>query len=127
MNGSIVGDPFYQKSFGITCGGQPVKSALNRFVIGSLSALLTVIGLWACAQTAPQQTNASQPAVTQNPAPPSAVPLQPPSYPSANAGASGGQFEQPPTVPIGEFLPVSMQSGAGYYLLPQVPTNGAMG
>ncbi|MBV8773703.1 MAG: hypothetical protein JO166_15455 [Deltaproteobacteria bacterium] len=39
----------------------------------------------------------------------------------------GGHFEEPPVVGIGEFLPVSMQSGNGYYLGQQVPTNGAMG
>jgi len=38
-----------------------------------------------------------------------------------------GEFEQPPIVSIGEFLPVSAQSGPGYYLGQQVPTNGAMG
>ncbi len=43
------------------------------------------------------------------------------------SSGSAGQFEQPPTVGIGEFLPLGKQSGNGYYLGQQVPTNGAMG
>lgn len=104
-----------------------MKSSRNRFAIGGLSALLTAISLWGWAPTAAPQASASEPALTQNPASPLATPLQPPSYPSPSAGPSGGQFEHPPVVGIGEFLPVSMQSGSGYYLGPQVPTNGAMG
>src|SRR2546430_2731980 len=108
-------------------GLKPMKSASSsRFVIGSLSAMLTVISLWGCAQTSSAPANPTQAAVTQNPAPAPAAPLQPPSYPTSSGG-SGGQFEQPPVVNISEFLPVSNQSGPGYYLGQQVPTNGAMG
>jgi len=55
------------------------------------------------------------------------APIQPPSYPSTSPGASTSQFEQPSVVGISEFLPVSMQSGRGYSLGQQVPTNRAMG
>jgi hypothetical protein len=98
----------------------------GKLVIGSLSVLLAAISLLGCAQTTAPQPNPAQPAITQNPAPPAAG-FQPPSFPPPNNGVAGGQFEQPPVVGIGEFLPVSVQSGNGYYLGQQVPTNGAMG
>ena len=98
----------------------------GKLVIASLSVLLAAISLLGCAQTTAPQPNPTQPSITQNPAPPAAG-LQPPSYPPPNNGVAGGQFEQPPVVNISEFLPVSLQSGNGYYLGQQVPTNGAMG
>jgi hypothetical protein len=105
-----------------------VKSAISTgFVVKSLPALLSVIFLWGCAQTAPSPANPSQTAAGQNPAPAPAPPLQPQTTPQPRAGASAEQFEQPPVVNISEFLPVGMQSGPGYYLGQQVPTNGAMG
>ena len=97
-----------------------------KLVIRNLPVLVlaTLLG---CAQTNAPANPVQQPAV-QNPAP-SATPaaMQPPSYPSASNGATSGEFEQPPVVNISEFLPVNMQSGPGYYLGQQVPTNGAMG
>jgi hypothetical protein len=39
----------------------------------------------------------------------------------------GVDFQQPPISGIGEFLPVSRQSGNGYYLEPTGSNNGALG
>ena len=97
-----------------------------KLVIGNLSVLVlaTLLG---CAQTSAPPNPVQQPAV-QSPAPsPTPTAMQPPSYPSASNAVTSGEFEQPPVVNISEFLLVSMQSGNGYYLGQQVPTNGAMG
>jgi hypothetical protein len=92
------------------------------------SVLVLVVGIFlsGCAQTSPPTPSPTQQSAIQNPAP-SAQVLQPPTYPSSSNGGSVGQFEQPPVVNLSEFLPVNMQSGNGYYLGQQVPTNGAMG
>ena len=100
-----------------------MENVANELLRTSVAALVIAI-LSGCAQTAPTASPSPQ-SVIQNPPPVSST-IQPPSVPSPGQGASG-QFEQPPVVAIGEFLPVSMQSGNGYYLGQQVPTNGAMG
>jgi hypothetical protein len=92
----------------------------------SILVLVLGISLSGCAQSTQSTAPPIQQSAIQNPVPPPPA-LQPPSNPSAAPGASAGQFEQPPTVGIGEFMSVSKQSGNGYYLGPQVPTNGAMG
>jgi hypothetical protein len=98
------------------------KSNSERFVAVVSVLLFAVVSAWAQTDGAPgslgQQTQVANPA--SSPAPM----LQPP---SPGAGASAGQFQQPPVVGIGQFLPLSRQSGNGYYLAQQVPTNGAMG
>jgi hypothetical protein len=94
----------------------------EHFVAVVLVLLFAVVS--GCAQTTAVPGSPGQQTPVVNPAPSPALMLQPP---SPGAGASAGQFEQPPVVGIGEFLPVSMQSGNGYYLGQQVPTNGAMG
>ena len=50
------------------------------------------------------------------------VPMQAPSVANPN-----GQYEQPPIVNITDLLPASAVSGPGFFVQPQVPTNGAMG
>ena len=97
----------------------------RKFFAPSLAILLVAIALSGCAQTG-SPPNSQQTAVA-NPAPTPAPTLQPPNYPSPSPGASAGQFEQPPVVSINEFLPVSLQSGPGFQVGQQVPTNGAMG
>ena len=42
-------------------------------------------------------------------------------------GAAGGQYEEPPVVNVADLLPATPLSGQGYTVLPQAPTNGAMG
>ena len=42
-------------------------------------------------------------------------------------GAAGGQYEEPPVVNVADLLPTTPLSGQGYTVLPQAPTNGAMG
>src|SRR5689334_2024742 len=87
--------------------------------------VLLVATFLGCAQTSTPQPTAGQQTSVENPAPPPA--LQPPGLLSSGNSASSGGFEQPPVVNISEFLPVNTQSGPGYYLGQQVPTNGAMG
>ena len=107
-------------------GGSMRKVINSTFVIGCVSFVLVAILLSGCAQTtAPGPNPSQQPAGGS--ATPQAAPMQPPSYPPPSPGASASQFEQPPVVNISEFLPVALQSGNGYYLGQQVPTNGAMG
>jgi hypothetical protein len=93
----------------------------------SVAALGIAIFLLGCAQTAVPAASSSQQSGIQNPGSAASSALHPPSDPSPGPGASAGQFEQVPVVGIGEFLPLNMQSGNGYYLAQQVPTNGAMG
>jgi len=97
-----------------------------KFIIRSGSLLFVAIFLSGCAQTTVPAPNPSQQPAAASAAPQPA-PMQPPSYPSPSPGGSASQFEQPPVVGISEFLPVNLQSGNGYYLGQQVPTNGAMG
>lgn len=42
-------------------------------------------------------------------------------------GAVGGQYEEPPVVNVADLHPTTPLSGQGYTVLPQAPTNGAMG
>jgi hypothetical protein len=42
-------------------------------------------------------------------------------------GTAGGQYEEPPVVNVVDLLPATPLSGPGYTVLPQAPTNGAMG
>ncbi len=42
-------------------------------------------------------------------------------------GATGGQYEEPPIVNVADLRPTTPLSGPGYTVLPQAPTNGAMG
>jgi hypothetical protein len=97
-----------------------------KLITGSVSLLFVTISLSGCAQTTVPGPNPSQQPAGGSAAPQPA-PMQPPSYPSPSPAASASQFEEPPVVGISEFLPVNMQSGNGYYLGQQVPTNGAMG
>jgi hypothetical protein len=93
-----------------------------RFVAVVSVLLFAVVSGWAQITGAPGSPGPQN--QVANPASSSAPMLQPP---SPGAGASAGQFQQAPIVGIGEFLPLSKQSGNGYYLGQQVPTNGAMG
>jgi hypothetical protein len=45
----------------------------------------------------------------------------------AQVGATGGQYETPPTVNVADLIPATPLSGPGYTVQPQAPTNGAMG
>jgi hypothetical protein len=47
--------------------------------------------------------------------------------PAPAPGTPAGEFEQPPVVKINELLAANMQSGPGFQVGQQVPTNGAMG
>jgi hypothetical protein len=105
-----------------------IRSLGNELFRASAMALVVTASLssgWA--QTSAPQTNTTQRVGLGNPDPTPAPALQPPSYPPPGSGAGAEQFQQPPVVGIGEFLPLNVQSGNGYYLGQQVPTNGAMG
>ena len=87
-----------------------------------LSVLLTGLLLASCSQTSsPAPSQAAQAPAVQAPPPPmtSMQPTQP--------GAAGGQYEEPPVVNVVDLLPATPLSGPGYTVLPQAPTNGAMG
>ena len=87
-----------------------------------LSVLLTGLLLASCSQTSsPAPNQAAQAPAVQAPPPPmtSMQPTQP--------GAAGGQYEEPPVVNVVDLLPATPLSGPGYTVLPQAPTNGAMG
>jgi hypothetical protein len=103
------------------------RHVTSKLAIGSPLGLLVAISLLGCAQTMSPQSKPAQQSTIENAAPPPSAVLQPPNYPSPSPGAPAGQFEQPPVVSVSEFLPVSVQSGPGYNLGQQVPTNGAMG
>jgi hypothetical protein len=96
-----------------------------KYANGLLSLVLAGFMLPGCsqssapAQSAPPATPQTQ-AVQNQVAPP--PPVEPPS-----GEATSGQFEQPPIVNIGVLLPPGAQSGPGYQVGQQVPTNGAMG
>jgi hypothetical protein len=90
---------------------------------GFLSILLAGFLLAGCSQTA-------APGPTQAPQAPSAPAAPPPPMTSvqpSQPGAAGGQYEEPPVVNVGDLLPATPLSGSGYTVLPQAPTNGAMG
>ncbi|MGA8641262.1 hypothetical protein [Candidatus Binatus sp.] len=87
-----------------------------------MSVLLAGLLLVGCSQTSsPAPSQAAQAPAAQAPPPPmtSMQPSQP--------GAAGGQYEEPPVVNVADLLPATPLSGQGYTVLPQAPTNGAMG
>src|ERR1700730_15682570 len=88
---------------------------------GLLSVLLTGLLLASCSQTSSSPSQGAQAPAVQAPPPPmtSMQPGQP--------GAAGGQYEEPPVVNVADLLPTTPLSGQGYTVLPQAPTNGAMG
>jgi hypothetical protein len=100
--------------------------------IGLLCFLLAGFLIQGCSQSAAPVTNQIAQARNGTPAPrPSGgaesenlapQPIQPPS-----GLATNGQFEQAPNVDISELLSPIMQSGPGFQVGQQVPTNGAMG
>jgi hypothetical protein len=98
----------------------------SKLLIRGLLVTLAAIWVLGCAQNNGSQPNPSQPVTIPSGAASPPPPMQPSAYPTSSPGSSG-QFEQPPVVNIGEFLPMNVQSGSGYYLGTQVPTNGAMG
>jgi len=89
---------------------------------GLLSILLAGFLMAGCSQTAPPQSNQAAQAPSQQAAPPPMASMQP-----SQAGAVGGQYEEPPVVNVTDLLPRIALSGPGYTVQPQVPTNGAMG
>lgn len=105
----------------------------QKHLNGFLAILLAGFFLPGCSATSVPETNPSVQAQSGNPAlQPSGPPGQSgnpaPQMISPPSGvATAGQFEQPPVVNIGELLPPTMQSGPGYQVGQQVPTNGAMG
>jgi hypothetical protein len=105
-----------------------MPSTFSKLAVASLGLLLISVLLWSCAQTTPSQAPQAQ-AANANPAapPPPMVAVQPPSMPPPAPGTPAGEFEQPPVVNINELLAANMQSGPGFQVGQQVPTNGAMG
>src|SRR5258707_10770175 len=89
---------------------------------GLLSLLLAGLLMAGCSQTAPPQSNQAAQAPSQQAAPPPMASMQP-----SQAGAVGGQYEEPPVVNAADLLPAYALSGPGFSVQPQVPTNGAMG
>jgi hypothetical protein len=89
---------------------------------GLLSVLLTGFLLASCSQTSsPAPSQAAQAPAVQAPPPPMT------SFQPSQPGAAGGQYEEPPVVNVADLLPATPLSGPGYTVLPQAPTNGAMG
>jgi hypothetical protein len=99
-----------------------LNSRSTKRATSLLSVLLTALLLASCSQTSSSAPNqgAQAPAV-QAPPPPMAA-VQP-----SQLGAAGGQYEEPPIVNVVDLLPTTPLSGQGYTVLPQAPTNGAMG
>jgi hypothetical protein len=103
-----------------------------KYATGVLCILFAGFFLPSCSATSAPASNQIAQAQNGNPTPPpsgapqgeSVAPqlVQPPS-----GLATTGQFEQPPIVDIGQLLSPEMQSGPGYQVGQQVPTNGAMG
>src|SRR5260370_19542670 len=89
---------------------------------GLLSILLAGFLMAGCSQTAPPQSNQAAQAPSQQAAPPPMASMQ-----ASQAGAVGGQYEEPPVVNVTDLLPRIGLSGPGFTVQPQVPTNGAMG
>src|ERR1700722_881795 len=95
--------------------------SINR-ATGLMFVLLTGLLLASCSQTSsPASSQGAQAPPVKAPPPPmtSMQPSQP--------GAAGGQYEEPPVVNVADLLPTTPLSGQGYTVLPQAPTNGAMG
>jgi hypothetical protein len=88
--------------------------------MGFLSIMLAGFLLAGCSQTA-------APGPTQAPQAPAAPPPPMTSVQPSQPGAAGGQYEEPPVVNVADLLPATPLSGLGYTVLPQAPTNGAMG
>src|SRR5258708_19025380 len=88
---------------------------------GLLSVLLTGLLLASCSQTSSSPSQTAQAPAAQAP-PPQMAAVQP-----SQLGAAGGQYEEPPVVNVADLLPGTPLSGPGYTVLPQAPTNRAMG
>jgi hypothetical protein len=104
----------------------------TRCGIGLVCLLLTGFLLSGCSQSAAPETNQIAQVQSGNPAPPPSAGVQganpsPQLVQPPSGLATNGQFEQPPNVDISELLSPSMQSGPGFQVGQQVPTNGAMG
>jgi hypothetical protein len=92
-----------------------------------LSVLLTGFLLAGCSQSAAPESNRVQQAANETAAT-GAVPAPPmQSVAAPYTATADGQYEEPPIVNAADLLPASELSGPGYSVLPQVPTNGAMG
>jgi len=93
-----------------------------------LSVLVIGFLLAGCSQSAAPESNRVQQAANETPATgavSAAPPMQSVAAPYTPTG--NGQYEEPPVVNAADLLPASLLSGPGYSVLPQVPTNGAMG
>jgi hypothetical protein len=99
-----------------------LNSISTKRATSFLSVLLTGLLLASCSQTSsPAPSQAAQAPAAQA-APPPMTSMQP-----SQPGATGGQYEEPPVVNVADLLPTTPLSGPGYTVLPQAPTNGAMG
>ena len=100
--------------------------------IGLLCFFLAGFFLPGCSQPSAPGTNQIAQAQSGNPAPPPSAGVQganpaPQLVQPPSGLATTGQFEQPPIANISELLSPDMQSGPGFHVEQQVPTNGAMG
>jgi hypothetical protein len=94
----------------------------KKCAIGVLSVVLAGLFLPGCSQTSAHGASQAAQAPSQQATPPPMASVQP-----SQAGAVGGQYEEPPVVNAADLLSPSELSGPGFSVQPQVPTNGAMG
>ena len=91
--------------------------------ISTVAVLLMSLSLAGCSEKAMPEQNQVSPTGSQPATPPPAAPLIQPPQPAG----SQGQYEAPPVINASDLLPISVLSGPGFSVQPQVPTNGAMG